>query len=79
MEKAQAHLFRGYYPLDAAASSAAGGLTMSENNPNYGTIQCKSKFIRLTADEEKACKGRNSFPSVNENKWVNKFIKDGEK
>lgn len=52
---------------------------MSENNPNYGTIQCKSKFIRLTTDEEKACKGRNSFPSVNENKWINKFIKDGKK
>lgn len=52
---------------------------MLENNPNYGTIQCKSKFIRLTVDEEKACKGRNSFPSVNENKWINKFIKDGKK
>lgn len=52
---------------------------MLENNPNYGTIQCKSKFIRLTVDEEKACKGRNSFPSVNENKWVDKFIKGGKK
>lgn len=52
---------------------------MSSDNPAvHTTLTCKSKFIRLTPDEERVCKYRNSFPSVNENKWVNKFIK-GEK
>jgi hypothetical protein len=50
----------------------------SENSKIQPTLTCRSKFIRLSPDEEKACKFRNSFPSVNENKWVNKFIK-GEK
>lgn len=48
---------------------------MSEVNV---TLTCKSKFIRLTPDEEKACKFNNSFPSVNENRWLDKMIK-GEK
>lgn len=52
---------------------------MSDHNAVHLTITCRSKFKRLSADEEKACKFNNSFPSVNENKWLNKFIKGDKK
>ena len=53
---------------------------MSNELPaTYGTLTCRSKFKALNETDEKACKLRNSFPSVNENKWVNKFIKGGNK
>lgn len=52
---------------------------MNDQPSVYGTLTCRSTFKALTTDEIKACKNRNSFPSVNENKWVSKFIKGDKK
>lgn len=48
---------------------------MSDNlTPIYGTLTCRSKFKPLTKEEEeRQCKFNNSFPSVNENRWVAKL------
>lgn len=48
--------------------------TMSDNlTPIYGTLTCRSKFKPLTKEEERQCKFNNSFPSVNENRWIAKL------
>ncbi|AIB07085.1 hypothetical protein ST9NA_082 [Salmonella phage 9NA] len=53
---------------------------MSSDNPAvHTTLTCKSKFIRLTPDEERAYKYRNSFPSVNENRWIAKLMESKRK
>lgn len=46
---------------------------MSENTTLiYGTLTCRSKFKPLIK-EERQCKFNNSFPSVNENRWIAKL------
>nr|DAI71409.1 MAG TPA: Protein of unknown function (DUF2737) [Caudoviricetes sp.] len=48
---------------------------MSDNLTSiYGTLTCRSKFKPLTKEEEeRQCKFNNSFPSVNENRWIAKL------
>lgn len=48
--------------------------TMSDNLTSiYGTLTCRSKFKPLTKEEERQYKFNNSFPSVNENRWIAKL------
>lgn len=52
---------------------------MNDQPGVYTTQTCRSTFTRLTPEDEEQCKKRNSFPSVNENPWVNKFIQAKKK
>ncbi|HFW5086730.1 TPA: DUF2737 family protein [Salmonella enterica subsp. enterica serovar Javiana] len=54
--------------------------TISDNTTLiYGTLTCRSKFKPLTPEEERQCKFNNSFPSVNENRWIDKLNKGKKK
>lgn len=48
----------------------------TEQTLNPGDSRAKNNFKAFTEDEEKALKNRNSFPTVNENPYLEGMIND---
>lgn len=46
----------------------------TEQTLNLGDSRAKNNFKAFTEDEEKSLKNRDSFPSVNENPYLDKLI-----